>query len=372
MLRMTISPALAEIGKAFPAVSQESLMMMVVLPSLVAIIFGLLSGILSGFFKVKHILYAGLTIFLIGGVGPAFTNNYTIVLVCRVLLGVGTGLFLPFTGGLIASFFTGDERNQMIGFQSTSVGIGNIITSLLAGLLAAINWHLSFLIYAFALIAFFLVIRYLPEPEKVEKEKKSQMTVAHYFNKKVLWVCFGIFFYSVVYFSFFGYLAFVIDGDQLGDSKAAGLATMLMTLGGLIMGLVFGKVLKILRHYTMTVGLLINFAGFFTLAHTTNIIHIFVGSLLIGVGFGTIMPLATVILNDASSESAYNYSNALFMTFVNIGTAIAPKVLVTIGEYFGNPDGKFIFLFCSICLGIATLFTFIITLIPKKTCAVAT
>lgn len=57
MTRLTISPALAEIGRAFPAVSQESLMMMVVIPSLVGIIFGLLSSLLAGFIRAKILIY---------------------------------------------------------------------------------------------------------------------------------------------------------------------------------------------------------------------------------------------------------------------------------------------------------------------------
>ena len=138
MTRVTISPALAEIGKAFPSLSQETLMMMVVLPSLVGIFFGFLSSILSGFFKTKHILYTGLGTFVVGGIGPVFTDNFTMIMICRALLGAGTGLFLPFSAGLIASFFSGDERNKMIGLQSSAVGVGNIVTSLLAGILASL------------------------------------------------------------------------------------------------------------------------------------------------------------------------------------------------------------------------------------------
>ncbi len=365
MTRLTISPALAEIGKAFPSVSQESLMMMVVIPSLVGIIFGFLSSILAGFMRAKTLLYIGLTGYLIGGLGPLFINDYKMLLACRVLLGAGTGLFLPFTAGLIASFFNGDERAQMIGFQSTAVGIGNIVTSILAGVLAAIFWNLSFLIYAFGVITLLLTIFCLPEPEK-QTVQKSRITAAMYFNPGVLWVCFTLFLYAILYFGFFGYIAFVVDQHQFGDAKASGLATMLMTLGSMLMGLIFSKLIKLFNRFSLSVSLFLNAAGFLILAQSTNIAQIYIGSFFLGVGFGLLMPYAVHLLNIYSDEPAYNYSNGLLMVAVNVGTAMGPKALVTVGKAFNNPDGQFIFQFCAICLAIVTVMAFLWTIIPKR------
>lgn len=365
MTRLTISPALAEIGKAFPTVSQESLMMMVVIPSLVGILFGIISSILAGFMKAKTLLCIGLTGYLLGGLGPVLIRDYNALIICRVILGAGTGLFLPFTAGLIASFFNGDERAQMIGFQSTSVGVGNIITSILAGVLAAIFWKLSFLIYAFGVITLLLIILYLPEPEK-QTVQKSRITSAMYFNPGVLWVCFTLFLYAILYFGFFGYIAFVIDQHQFGDANASGIATMLMTLGSMLMGLIFGKLIKLLKRFSLSVSLFLNAAGFLILAQSTNLVQIFAGSFLLGLGFGILMPYAVHLLNIYSDEPAYNYSNGLLMVAVNVGTAVGPKVLVTVGNTFNNPDGQFIFQFCAICLAVVTAIAFLWTFMPGR------
>ena len=112
MTRLTISPALAEIGKAFPSVSQEALMMMVVLPSLVGIIFGVIGGVLAGFMRAKTLLYIALTGYLVGGLGPVFVDDFKKLILFRVLLGAGTGLFLPYAAGLISAFFKGYERER--------------------------------------------------------------------------------------------------------------------------------------------------------------------------------------------------------------------------------------------------------------------
>ena len=143
MLRLTISPALAAIGAAVNKDATE-MQMMVVVASLFAIPFGFVSGLVAGKVKTKTILYIGLVLYLIGGLGPMLMPNFTYMIVCRAVLGAGTGLMVPYAAGLIADFFSGEEFNMMIGLQSAITAVGNIITSILAGVLADIDWRLSF------------------------------------------------------------------------------------------------------------------------------------------------------------------------------------------------------------------------------------
>ncbi len=358
MLRLTISPALAEIGKAFPEISQGNLMNMVVVASLVAIPFGFISGILAMKMKKKTILYAGLVLYLVGGLGPMFASSFTVILVFRALLGAGTGLFLPFAAGLIADFFTGEERNKMIGYQSTAVALGNIVTSILAGVLATINWRFSFLIYAFAVITLLLVIIKLPEPERKVKAEGEGKTV----NGRMMFVCGSIFIYAIIYFAFFGYLSFVIDAKQLGTAASTGLATMLMTVASIIMGIIFARFIRVLKNASLPIILIANVIGFYALSAATNFGMIIAGAIFIGIGFGLLMPYGTMKITDAAPPSAVTFANGLFMTFVNIGTAVSPTILVAVGNAFDNPDGQFIFLVCAVALGVGTLISIVLAL----------
>lgn len=361
MLRLTISPALAEIGKAFPNVSQGMLMNMVALPSLVAIPFGFVSGILSNYLKKKNILLSGLVLFLIGGIGPMFLDNMVAILIMRCVLGAGTGLFLPFAAGLIADFYVGDERNAMLGFQSTAVAAGNIITVLLAGILASFNWRLAFLIYAFGVVSMILVLIKVPEPEKVAdaNEEKS-------LNKKMLTICAAIFVYAIIYFTFFGYLAFIIDSKGLGNASSSGIASMLMTLFSIFMGIIFGKLVLTISKYILPIALFANAVGFFVLSIAGSLGVIFIGAIFVGIGFGLLMPFGTMKVTDAAPKKAATFANALFMTFVNIGTAVSPTITVLIGKVFHNEDGQFIFLVCAIVLGVASAATLIMSLLATQ------
>lgn len=361
MLRLTISPALAEIGKAFPDVSQGMLMNMVALPSLIAIPFGFVSGILSNYLKKKNILLSGLVLFLVGGIGPMFLNNMVAILIMRCILGAGTGLFLPFAAGLIADFYSGDERNAMLGFQSTAVAAGNIITVLLAGILASFNWRLSFLIYAFGVVSMILVLTKVPEPTKVSSEGQEKSM-----NKKMLMICSAIFVYAIIYFTFFGYLAFIIDSKGFGDSSSSGIASMLMTLFSIFMGIIFGKLVLSISKFILPLSLLANAIGFFVLSIAGSLGVIFVGAIFVGIGFGLLMPFGTMKVTDAAPKKAATFANALFMTFVNVGTAVSPTVTVLIGKLFKNEDGQFIFLVCAVALGIATVIALVTSLMKQQ------
>lgn len=359
MIRLTISPALAEIGKAFPEQNQGSLMFMVTLASLVAIPFGLLSGILSSFMKKKPLVILGLVIYIIGGMGPMFANNFTFIIICRCLLGAGTGFFLPMATGLIADFFEGDERNRLLGYQSTAVALGNIVTSVLAGALATILWRYSFLIYAFAIIVLLLVIFKLPEPAKVERGPAEKKVI----NFRVVFICVATMIYAIIYFAYFGLLSFVVDGRGFGNAASTGIANMLMTAASLVMGLFFGLFTRIFKKFNLILGILLNVIGFGLLAFASNMAHIFIASLIIGVGFGIVLPTAVMKVTDASPKSQETFSNGLLMTFVNIGTAVSSGLLVVIGNIFGNNDGQFLYRIMAIALLIGMVISIVLAFV---------
>ena len=361
MLRLTISPALAVIGAAVDKDATE-MQIMVIVASLVAIPFGFVSGILAGKVKTKTILYIGLILYLIGGIGPMFVANFGFMIACRVLLGAGTGLFLPYAAGLIADFFTGEEFNVMIGLQSAAVAVGNIITSALAGILASINWRFAFLIYGFAIITFFLVALNIPEPEKKEKKKEEGKA----FNGRMLFICIAIFIYAIIYFAFFGFISYVVE-EIGGNAAQSGLASMVMTLLSLIAGIAFAKVLHILKKASLPIILLANVIGFYIISQATGFGVLVLGAAFVGIGFGLLMPYGTMRVIEAAPKSAGTFANGMYMTFVNVGTAISPMLLAIIGTIFNRKDdGQFIWFVCSILLVLGAIISIILAFTNKK------
>nr|WP_320133550.1 MFS transporter [uncultured Holophaga sp.] len=361
MARMTISTALAEIARAFPHQSQADLMNMVALPSLVAIPFTVLSGFLSNRMSKKAIVLAGLVLFILGGVGPMFLTDFTLIMFSRALLGAGTGLFLPMSAGLFDDFFTGNERNFLVGMQSASVGIGNIITSLLAGVLATLSWRLSFLIYALGALVLVAVIFKLPEPPRSAAASEGKAT----FNGRLLLALVCSLLYAVLYFAFYGFLAFIIEGRHMGNAAAAGIGIVSMTLGSILAGAAFGFTLRKLRHFMLPIGLLLNMIGFLVMALAGTLPALLAGAFALGLGFGLVMPYACMVCMDAAGKGNGTLATGLFMTALSLGTAVSPLILELIGKLAHNHDGQFIFRLCAYAFLATTAVSIVMALRPK-------
>ncbi|WP_005035137.1 MFS transporter [Holophaga foetida] len=357
MARMTISAALAEIGKAFPGVSQAALMNMVAIPSLVAIPFAILSGFLSTRISKKGLVLTGLAFFMVGGVGPMFLSGFNSILVCRALLGAGTGLFIPMAAGLFDDFFDGEERNSLVGVQSTFVGLGNIVTSLLAGVLATISWRFSFLMYALGAVVMLAVFLKLPEPPRVAAAKGEKATL----NARLFFVLGASFLYAVIYFAFFGYLAFVIEGRHMGNAASAGAGIMFMTLGSMLSGLAFGLCLRGMKGFVLPVALLLNFLGFFTLSIAGSLPVVLGGAFVIGLGFSLTMAYACMKSMDAVGKAGSTMATGLFQTALSLGTAVSPFILQGLGKLFHNHDGQFMFRLCAFALLAAAVIALVLS-----------
>src|SRR5699024_12087171 len=103
----------------------------------------------------------GLVIYIISGVGAQFTTNIETLLGFRFLLGAGVGLVMPLSFTLISDYFQGREQVKMMGYNTAFSNFGGIVTMLLAGYLAAINWRMPFNVYWLGLIIFLLVFFFL-------------------------------------------------------------------------------------------------------------------------------------------------------------------------------------------------------------------
>ena len=70
-----VSPALAQIQKAFPDASDLAIQMILTLPPLLIIPFSLFSGWLALRFRKRVMLFVGLAFYLLAGVGGGLANS---------------------------------------------------------------------------------------------------------------------------------------------------------------------------------------------------------------------------------------------------------------------------------------------------------
>lgn len=334
------SPALGDISKAFPDTRQNIIMLIVSLPALLIIPFTLICGKLSSIMSKRKLLFIGLILFIIGGVSPSFSNSITFILGMRAVLGIGVGFIMPLATGLIADFYHGEELAAMMGLQSAFVNVGAIITSLIAGFLSVINWHYTFFVYVCGIGVLLLTFFKLPEPEKTSHSNKEKPSL----SISVYVISFLLLIYGLFLFSFFTNTAMVITGENLGNAASAGVAITMMTVGGLIAGIFFGKVSQALKRFTLAASVILTGIGFIMLSYSHNYHLILAAAVMSGIGFGTTMPTVMIKVSNLAPKDAATFAIAIATSAMSLGQFLSPLVLSWIGQLAGNGSGRFSFL----------------------------
>ena len=130
---LAISPILGDLDKIFPHTSHLEIQMLSSLPSLLIIPCVLLAGKLSENRNKLKILYAGLGIFFASGMLCLVAKSMWLLILFNCLLGIGAGLVIPLTTGLVADYFDGRYRTRQLGISSSISNLTLVLTTALAG-----------------------------------------------------------------------------------------------------------------------------------------------------------------------------------------------------------------------------------------------
>ncbi|HCV1180063.1 TPA: multidrug efflux MFS transporter SdrM [Staphylococcus aureus] len=132
-------------------------------------------GELLSRFKIIYVAIAGLLLFSIGSFMCGLSNNFTMLIISRVIQGFGSGVLMSLSQIVPKLAFEIPLRYKIMGIVGSVWGISSIIGPLLGGgILEFATWHWLFYInIPIAIIAIILVIWtfHFPEEETVAKSK---------------------------------------------------------------------------------------------------------------------------------------------------------------------------------------------------------
>lgn len=287
---LAVSPILGDMNNIFPKASDLEIQMLTSLPSLLIIPFVLIAGRLSIGRDKLSILYAGLAIFALCGVACLLAKSMTALIIFSSILGLGAGMIIPLSTGLVVDYFTGDVRIRQLGYSSAINNLTLVGATALTGYVADINWHLSFIVYLLPAISLLLCLKLRDEkaaPEPQHSDQYKQTTI----NRRHLAVL-TIFYFVITYAS----LVITFDTAFLFEKyhikqELAGVSISLFFLAIMLPGLFLNRIITVTRSYTniiccalMTIGLVI-----MTTAKSPSLLIL--GVILIGLGYGVMQPI---------------------------------------------------------------------------------
>lgn len=362
-----VAPALNRIQHSFPEATKLELQMMLNFPALFLIPFSLLSGQLTLRFQKRHILFAGLIIYFISGIGSAFISNFTIFMIFRAFLGIGMGLVTPLSFSLIADLFTGEKRAHLMGLSSAVATSSAIVMSLISGWLALYNWRYALGAYGISFLVFILVYFYLPEPQSSSDQNLKRAHLPTLVYAVVLFTMFSIVIFNLIS----NQMAFYLKDTNLGDSAESGIAIAFYQGAQFIVAMAFDKIHRIFRNNTAIFGLAISVLGFIILFSAGNLWMIFLAVFITGLGIGTLVPFNALTISNQVSSDLSGWALSLNTSALFAGQFISPFLFSIISTTFGFTSVRFYFLSAAVMCAIVALLMIFVKIYRRKHLSIA-
>lgn len=353
--------------RSFPQVSSTLVELTMTVSSLGIIIFTPLSNLLADKIGIKRTIVCGLTIILISGIIPALINNFTIIFVSRIGIGVGTGLLASYSQSLIIAMFEGKEQQKLLGWSSVVQGLGMFQMTFAAGVLLSNGWQQAYWVNLIALPVLLLFITFIPQNLKIEQANNTNLGQN---SKKIDW---KIWLLAIFIFLFNSTFAFVsIKFASLIIEKGYGTAQDASTLLGIMSfamaagGFIFMSLPQICKRFSLTISIFSGLIGFFIFTISNSLILSGVGVVLVGIAVSMTMVSTMSSVGMFTSPSQVPFSTSVVMTVANIGTLLAPYTAQFLGTIFNKTSAEFTFICGTIIFAILLIVVIWIGINYKK------
>lgn len=310
--------------KASLGITQSQSELLGTLPSITVIIFILLSSFIAEKIGMKKTIIVGLLLAGIGGVLPVFVSSFNVVLLSRLILGAGLGIYNSLAVSYISSLYYGDTRASMLGIRSSMEAIGQTVLIFLAGILMNINWSMSFLVYLLAFpiaILFYLNVPEVDMESNLENKNKEKMDLKVY-GLVLFAICLVM--NSIAISVRFSSIVSEIKGDNFNSSNILALMPIL----GILAGFLFGTVNKKIGNKTLILGISMFILSNLLIASSNGNIGLLVlGLFLSSIPGAWCFPFIFSNLDRITKKGTINIATSLIFIGCNIGNFIAPLAM---------------------------------------------
>lgn len=360
---LAISPILGHLETIFKDASKLQLQMLESLPSFIIVPFILLAGHLSLHVNKKKLLIFGLSIFFICSIAYPFADKMWLLLLISAVLGVGAGMVVPFSTGLVADYFSGKYRTRQLGLASSITNISLVLATLFAGLLAGINWHLPFLVYSLSGISlvFTCFLDNKPPYKQTSNSLKpvsSTKTTSFRFDWPIRLMLF-YYFITLLALNIPFNLSLYMHNLKIGNYDASGTLISVFFLAMTLPGLFINSILSKLKNNTNFIALCCLCIGLLPFTVKSSLFLLTIGVILIGLGYGIMQPLIydKTVVSVPPAHATYALALVMVMNYVAIITY--PFIFEGLGNLFrASSSSCFPYIFSIIIAAAFTVFAF--------------
>src|SRR6202789_4307736 len=104
----------------------------------------LMAGRLSDLFGRKRAYVGGFVVFALASLGAGFSPDATVLILWRILQGIGSAFLFANASALVTDAFPKEELGLAMGANTMVAAIGLVLGPVLGGALVALSWHWVF------------------------------------------------------------------------------------------------------------------------------------------------------------------------------------------------------------------------------------
>ena len=340
MAGATISPALPQIQQFFQNEpnSEFWVKLLLTLPALFTAIGAPFAGMIIDRFGRKPLLIGAVTLYGLAGGSGCVLNSLTGLLIGRAFLGLAVGAIMTTSIALIADYYQGPKRNQIMGTQAAFMGYGGVVFLTLGGFLADIGWRIPFLIYLSAFAILPLVIFCLTEPN-VESDRNSILAedVEAKLPVGTIALIYTLTFLTMVAFYMIPVqLPFYLKSLGQVSNAQTGIAIAASTLASAIVSMRYGSIKTHLSFPGVLICLyLLMGLGYVTISLAKSYPVVVMGLIFAGSGLGLLLPNMNVWLNAKTPIASRGRVLGGLTTCMFLGQFCSPIVSQPIAQQLG-------------------------------------
>lgn len=353
MAGAAMAPALGAVKDHFHECSAMTIQLIVSLPALFIIVTTFAFRQLCRWMKTRTLALAGLALYVVAGAGAYLVDNIALLLVLRALLGISVGMVMPLSTGLLNYYFPPEKQSRLMGLSAAMNQLGGVVATMLAGVLASVQWNYAFLVYLAGLLAMVLVAVWLPNERLMAEGSRVKASTLVRFHPSVT----AMFFIMLLFFVY--PTNFALTAQAQGVSPlATTLIMVLLDVVAFVVGLYFARLMKRFRRQMKYAAPLFFLAGFAVLSWGVGAPAMIVGSVLIGVANGAGVPYVNTIASIKAGREASTTVMPLISAALYLGQFVSPLVVRPLADALGTVNAPYV---VAMCIGVLFLVQVVLT-----------
>ncbi|GET26550.1 MFS transporter [Prolixibacter sp. NT017] len=295
------------------------------------------AGILGDRLGRKNILIPSLLIFGAAGLACMFTRSFHILLVFRLLQGIGAASLGSLNITLIGDFFSGQRRAAAMGYNASVLSIGTASYPAVGGMLAMYGWQYPFILPILAVpVAIWALTRLNnPEPDEQPDLKTYLKRAWNNINQRDVWGLFviNILIFVILYGAYLSYFPLLLENRLHANSLQIGL---MMSGFSAVTAITSSQLKNINRWLKPRTQLIFSFSFYLVtmaiMSFASSWVVLFIPLITFGLGHGVAIPgIQNLLVGFApmKERAAFMSINSMVL---RLGQTIGP---IFIGFFYG-------------------------------------